>query len=41
MILETEKRGYWKLKVEALDCTLWRFALEKDMDLACERVNNK
>jgi len=20
----TEKRGYWKLKVEALDCNLWR-----------------
>jgi hypothetical protein len=19
-----EKRGYWKLKEEALDCTLWR-----------------
>jgi hypothetical protein len=19
-----EKKGYWKLKVEALDCTLWR-----------------
>jgi hypothetical protein len=24
-----EKRGYWKLKVEALDCTLWRYHFGK------------
>jgi hypothetical protein len=24
-----ETRGYWKLKEEALDCTLWKTTLEK------------
>jgi hypothetical protein len=24
-----ETRGYWKLKEEALDCTLWRTLLER------------
>ena len=27
-----EREGYWKLKGEALDCTLWKFALEEAMD---------
>jgi len=25
-----EKRGYWKLNVEALDCTAWRTRSERD-----------
>jgi len=28
-----EKRGYWKLKEEALDFAKWRIALGVDMDL--------
>jgi hypothetical protein len=27
-----EKRGYWKLKAEAQDHTLWRLALEEPVD---------
>jgi hypothetical protein len=36
-----ETRGYWKLKEEAMDGTLWRtFALEEAMDLSVDyRVN--
>jgi hypothetical protein len=29
-----EKRRYWKLKEEALDCTMWRTALEGATDLS-------
>jgi hypothetical protein len=29
-----EKIRYWKLKEEALDRTLWRFALEEATDLS-------
>ena len=27
-----EKKGYWKLKKEALDCTLWRTGFETDFE---------
>jgi hypothetical protein len=29
-----EKRGYWKLKGEALDYTVWRTCLEEVMGLS-------
>jgi hypothetical protein len=29
-----ENRGYWKLKEEALDRTLWKLALEEAIDLS-------
>ena len=28
-----QKRGYWKWKEEALDCTLWTAYLEEAVDL--------
>ena len=29
-----EKRGYCKLKDEALDCTVWRTGLEETVDMS-------
>jgi len=29
-----EKRGYWKLKEEALDRTVWKTGLEEAVDLS-------
>jgi hypothetical protein len=33
-----KKRGNWKLKEEALDCTVWRTALEAAVDLSQNRL---
>jgi hypothetical protein len=30
----TEKRGYCKLKEEAIHCTLWRLRLDEDVNLS-------
>ena len=35
------KRGFWKLKEEALDRTVWRTRFEIDMDLPKDRLRNE
>jgi hypothetical protein len=31
-----ETRGYWKLKEEALDCTMWRMCFGRGYGLVCK-----
>jgi len=35
-----ERRGYWKLKEETLDHTVWRTGFGKTMDLSQDRLEN-
>ena len=35
-----KKRGYWKFKEEALDCTLEEITLEEVVDLSYNRLQN-